>query len=224
MTDVNAAGGAVTDDNDWRVTVRLHEGGQASQATDRLSTHKVEGEVHKRLGGRVMVGTDGADELYLYTHSQDSALAAEQSVSDVLASHGMRADFALERWHPIEEEWEAADTQLPSTPAEIEAERQRLDAEETSESLAEGHALFEVRVQLPSHRDSVALAARLGAEDYPVVRRWRFLVVGANNADQAEEFAARIRQEAPAGAVVSTEEVGALYPYTVFDTAAGSGL
>ncbi len=85
------------------------QGGQASQAVERLSAHKAEGEVHKRLGGRVMVGTDGGDELYLYTHSRDSALAAEKSVSDVLAAHGMSADFELERWHPIEEEWEAAD-------------------------------------------------------------------------------------------------------------------
>ncbi len=229
VTDQNAAGvnpadGAVTDDNDWRITVRLHEGGQAGQAIARLSTHKVEGEVHRRLGGRVMVGAGGADELYLYTHSRDAALAAEQSVTEVLVSHGMRADFGLERWHPIEEEWEPAGAQLPSTPAEMDAERQRLDAEETTESLAEGHALFEVRVQLPSHRDSVALAARLMSDGYQVVRRWRFLVVGANNADQAGEFAARIRQEAPPGAVVSTEEVGALYPYTVFDTLAGSGL
>lgn len=224
MTDENAAGGAVTDDNDWRVTVRMYEGGQASQAMERLSAHKVEGEVHQRLGGRVVVGTDGADELYLYTHSQDAALAAEKSVTDVLASHGMRADFAVERWHPVEEEWEAADASLPSTPAEIEAERQRLDAEETSESLAEGHALFEVRVQLASHRSAVALAAKLTSEGYSVVRRWRFIVVGANNGEQAEEFAAAIRQEAPAGAVVSTEEVGALYPYTAVDAAAGSGL
>jgi hypothetical protein len=216
--------GATTDENDWRVTVRLYEGGQASQAMARISTHKVEGEVHKSLGGRVMVGTDGADELYLYTHSRTAAAAAEKSVTDVLASHGMRGDFAVERWHPIEEEWEAADAQLPSTPAEIEAERRRLDAEETSESLAEGHALFEVRVQLPSHHDSVALAGRLRAEGYSVVRRWRWLVVGANNADQAEEFAASIRQEAPEGAVISIEEVGALYPYTALDAAAGSGL
>jgi hypothetical protein len=220
----NSAAGAQTDDNDWRVTVRLVERGQASQAVERLSAHKVEGEVHNRLGGRVIVGTDGADELYLYTHSLDSALTAESSVSDVLASHGMRADFALEQWHPIEEEWESTDAELPSTPAEVEAERQHLDAEETSESLAEGHALFEVRVQLASHRDSVSLAGRLAAEGYPVVRRWRFLVVGANNADQAEEFAVQIRQEAPAGAVVTTEEVGALYPYTLLDAAAGSGL
>jgi len=213
-----------TDDNDWRVTVQLREGGQAGRAVEHLSAHKVEGEAHERLGGRVMVGSDGRDGLFLYTHSQDAAATARQSVSELLASHGMRADYTVERWHPVEEGWEPADVGLPDTPAEVEAERERLDVEETSESLAAGHAMFEVRVQLPSHRESVALAARLKAEGYSVVRRWRFLVVGANNADQAEEFAAKVRAEAPADAVVSTEEVGALYPYTALDMAAGAGL
>ena len=69
-----------------------------------------------------------------------------------------------------------------------------------------------------------ATALCLLAEGYSVVRRWRFLVVGANNADQAEEFAARIRPEVPAGAVVSIEEVGPRRPYTVFELLAGSGL
>jgi hypothetical protein len=136
----------------------------------------------------------------------------------------MQAEFTIERWHPVAEEWEAADVPLPETPAEVRAERQELDASETGDSLAAGVALFEIRVQLPGHREAVALAARLQAEGYSVVRRWRFLVVGANNADQAEEVAARIRPEVPAGAVVSIEEVGPRRPYTVFELLAGSGL
>ncbi len=170
----------MTDDNDWRVTVRLHDFRHTGEAIAHLSTHKVEGEVHKRLGGRAMVGTDGAGELYVYAHTKDAAVAARQTVTEVLGSHGIGADG--------------------------------------------GHALFEVRVQLPSHRDSVALATRLQAEGYPVARRWRFLVVGANNADQAEDFAAKIRPEVPAGAVISIEEVGPLLPFTALDAAAGSGL
>ncbi len=222
MTDEN--GGATTDSNDWRVTVRLHAGGQAGKAVEHLSGHQVEGEVHQRLGGRVIVSDDGGNELYLYTHSQDAAAAAQQSVSDLLASHGMEADYTVERWHPVAEEWEAADVALPGTAAEIEAEREQLDAEETSESLTGGVALFEVRVQVRTHHESVALAARLEAEGYSVVRRWRFLVVGANNADQAEDFAAIVRQEAPTDAVITTEEVGPGRPYTAFELAAGSGI
>jgi hypothetical protein len=226
MTEQNdaAAGPAQTDSNDWRVTVRLPEASQASKAVEHLSTHKVEDEVHRRLGGRVVVGTSGGNELFLYTRTRDAAAVAQQSVADVLAGHGLQAEFSIARWHPVAEEWEAADVPLPETPAEIQAERQELDASETSDSLAAGVALFEVRVQLPTHREAVALAERLQAEGHSVVRRWRFLVVGANNADQAEQAAARIRPEVPAGAVVSIEEVGPRRPYTVFELLAGSGL
>jgi len=219
-----AAGPAETDANDWRLTVRLAEAGEAGKAAEHLSTHRVESELHRHLGSRVVVGTDGGRDLFLYTHTRQAAAAAQQSVADILAVHGMKPDFRLERWHPVEEEWESADAALPTTAAEIGHERQHLDSEETSESLALGIALFEIRVQLPSHRQAVALAERLRAEGYSVVRRWRFLVAGANNADQAEEFAAKIRKEVPAGSVVSIEEVGPSRPYTVFELAAGSGL
>jgi hypothetical protein len=218
------ADGATTDANDWRVTVRLHASHQVGSAVKHVSSHRVEDEVHARLGGRVVVGTGGGSELFLYTHTQDAAAAAQGSVRDLLASHGLDADYTVERWHPVAEEWEPADVPLPSTAAQVQAEQKELDAEETSESVSAGVAMFEVRVQLPAHRDAVALAARLADEGYSVVRRWRFLVVGANNEDQAAEFAAAIRHEAPAGAVITTEEVGPGRSYTVFELAAGSGL
>jgi hypothetical protein len=216
--------GAETDANDWRVTVRLEDEDQAGQAARHLRAQTVEAEVQRQLGGRVVVGTDGGHELFLYTRSQGSARTARDSVAGLLASHGMQAEYDLDRWHPIAEDWEPADVALPQSPAEVEAERHRLDAEETSESFASGVALFEVRVQLASHRNAVALADKLRAAGYMVVRRWRFLVVGADNADQADEFAAAIRQQAPAGAVITTEEVGPARPYTPFEIAAGSGL
>ncbi|HEY2505487.1 MAG TPA: hypothetical protein VGI58_03150 [Streptosporangiaceae bacterium] len=225
MTEQSGAtGSASTDLNDYRVTVRLRGGGTASSAAEHLSAHQVESEVHLRLGGKVVVGLGGEDELFLYTHARDAATTAQQTVGEVLASHGIQAEFTVDRWHPVAEEWENVDLGLPDTPAEVKAERQQLDAEETSESLVGGHALFEVRVQLPNHRDAVGLAERLHGEGYSVVRRWRFLVVGANNADQAGEFADRIRAKAPAGSIVTTEEVGPGRPYTVWELAAGSGL
>lgn len=226
MTEENdaAAGPAETDQNDWRVTVSFRDGGESGAAARHLSAYQLEGEVEKRLGSRVVVGADGGNDLFLYTATSEAATAAQQSVASLLAGHDLTADYTLERWHPVAERWEPGDTALPDTASAIAAERRELDAEETSESLAAGIALFEVRVQLPAHRQAVALAATLRAEGYSVVRRWRFLVVGANNADQAEEFAARIRQEAPADARISIEEVGPGRPYTVFELAAGSGL
>jgi hypothetical protein len=161
--------------------------------------------------------------VFLYTHTQDAAAAARQVLGDLLAGHQMTADYAIDRWHPVAEEWEPADVPLPADDASIRSEREQVDAEETSESLAAGHALYEVRVQLPTHRDSVEFATRLAGEGYSVVRRWRFLVVGANNADQAGEFEAAIRPEAPAGAEITVGEVGST-PFTAFDLAADSGL
>jgi len=217
------ADGAVTDSNDWRVTVRLQDAGTAAHALTALSAHQVEDEVRQRLGGRVALGSDGTHQLFLYTHSQDAAVAAQTAVADLLASHHLAADFAVDRWHPVAEEWEPGDVPLPTDAAAVQAERARLDVEETSESLAWGHALYEVKAQLPTHREAVALAEQLAADGYQVVRRWRFLVVGANNADQAEEYRAAIAQAAPADAGVTVGEVGPT-PFTAFELAADSGL
>jgi hypothetical protein len=215
----------MTDDNDYRVTVQLHQAGQAEHALKAVGGHRVETEVQQALGGRVVVGAGASGQLFLYTHSQDAAATAQQSVSDLLTHQGIGADFSVQRWHPVEEEWEPADVPLPQSPAAVKRERERLDAEDTRESLAAKHALFEVRVQVPSHRDSVALADQLKSEGYSVVRRWRFLVVGANNPDQAAEFAAAIHGEAPAGSVITTEEVGGpIAPFTAWEIAADSGL
>jgi hypothetical protein len=115
----------------------------------------------------------------------------------------MPAQIVVERWHPIAEQWEPADAPLPDDEAAARGERAQLDAAETRESLALSAAMYEVRVELPSHRQAVELAARLTGEGYSVVRRWRFLVVGANNADQAAEFEAAIRQQVPEGAQLS---------------------
>ncbi len=206
----------MTDDNDWRVTVTLHASEHVQQAKQHLTTRDVEYDVHGRLGSHVVVGEGDGNELYFYTDSKDAAAAASHEVADLLDGLGFKADFAVHRWHPVAEDWEPADVALPDTPAAIAAERQRLDAEETSESLASGRADFEIRVELRSHHDAVALAARLTAEGYTVVRRWKFLIVAANNVDQAAEFAAKVQQEAPAGAKVSTEETGALLPWVAF--------
>jgi len=114
--------GAQTDSNDWRVTVRLTEAGAAHQAMTALSAHQVEDEVHQRLGGRVALGSDGAQGLFLYTHTQDAAAAATASVRELLGSSGQTAEFTVERWHPVEEEWEPADVPEPADPAAIQAD------------------------------------------------------------------------------------------------------
>ena len=102
---------------------------------------------------------------------------------------------------------------MPRTAAEREAEHQRLIDDETAESLASGEAQWEVRVELGSHRQAVTLARTLESEGRAIVRRWRFVVVGAGNEDEARELAGQIRQEVPADAAVKVELAGVGWPF-----------
>ncbi len=200
--------------DDWRVTVTFHEEAHAGRAQSSLHDHEAEDDVRRRLAHRVAVSADGP-RVFLYAGTENAAREADRVVREVLAQHDLEADFALDRWHPIEEKWESADVAMPQTGDEREAEHQRLEQEETRESVTTGHAQFEVRVELPSHHDAVHLADRLQAEGRPVIRRWKYLVLGANDSDDAEALARLIRQEAPE-AEVHSEELGPLLPFTQF--------
>lgn len=201
-------------DDDWRVTVTLHDEAHVGRALQSLREHEVEDDVRRRLGRHVAVSADGP-RIFLYAGTEDGAREADQIVRQVMAQRGLGADFALDRWHPVEEEWQDADVPMPQTDQQRQAEHQRLEADETRESLATGHAQWEVRVELPSHRDAVALADRLQAEGRSVIRRWKFLVLGANDSGDARELARVIAQEAPA-ASVQVEEAGPLLPFAQY--------
>lgn len=201
-------------DDDWRVTVTLHDEAHVGRALQSLREHEVEDDVRRRLGRHVAVSADGP-RIFLYAGTEDGAREADQIVRQVMAQRGLGADFALDRWHPVEEEWQDADVPMPQTDQQRQAEQQRLEADETRESLATGHAQWEVRVELPSHRDAVALADRLQAEGRSVIRRWKFLVLGANDSGDARELARVIAQEAPA-ASVQVEEAGPLLPFAQY--------
>jgi hypothetical protein len=205
----------VTDSNDWRVTISLTDPAHVEGAQRSFSEHEVEEDVRRRLGRSIAVGA-GDSQIFLYAGTETAAREAEQVARDVLARLGIQAGFALHRWHPIEEEWESPEIAMPQTEAERQAERRRLDEAETAESVATGVAKWEARVEFSSHRDAVALANKLRGEGRAVVRRWKFLVVGANNEDDARELAERIRREAPPDATVRAEESGVRLPFIPF--------
>jgi len=197
------------------VTVTLHDEAHVGRALQSLREHEVEDDVRGRLGHHVAMSAD-APRIFLYAGTEEAAREADQVVRQVMAQRGLGADFALDRWHPAEEEWQDADVPMPQDDEQRQAEHERLEAEETRESLAAGHAQFEVRVELPTHHGAVALAKRLEAEGLPVIRRWKFLVLGANDEDDARDLARMIKQEAPAAASVQVEEVGPLLPFAQY--------
>ena len=198
--------------NDWRVTVTLHDEAHVGRVVESVREHEAEEDARHRLGGRVAVSVDGPS-IFLYAGSENAAREASRVARDLTAKHGLSADFALDRWHPDEEEWENADVAMPQTEDERAAEHARLESDETAESKATGKAEFEVRVELPSHREAVRLADRLTAEGRPVIRRWTLLVLGANDSDDANALAEAIKREAPPGTSVEAQELGPLIPF-----------
>lgn len=172
-------------------------------------------DVGRRLGRTIVVGF-GDSQIFLYAGTELAAAEAERAAREVLGQLGIEAEFAVHRWHPIEEEWQSPDVAMPRTEAERQAEHQRLEDAETAESLATGTAQWQARVELGSHREAVALADTLRDEGYAVVRRWRFLIVGAGNEDDARALANRIKQQAPPDAQVRAEASGMRLPFIPF--------
>jgi len=199
--------------NDWRVTITLSDPSHAGRLATALNDHEVEEDAHRRLGSRVAVSAEG-HRLFLYAGTENAAREAERVLTEVLARHGLKAgDTVIERWHPEEEEWQSPSVALPQTDAERAAEHERLEQEETQQSLKTGHALWEVRIELPSHHEAAELARRLQSEGRPVIRRWTLLVLGANDEDDARALAQQITKEAPADAKVTTTEQGPLLAF-----------
>ena len=191
---------------DWRVTVELENGsGQGLGA--KLDEHEVEEETRKRLGDAIAVSADGP-RLFLYADTRDAAEQARELLRSVLAKENMSATFALDQWHPLADEWRPADEPLPGTEAERDAELDEAEAQDAADSTASGYAEWEVRIDLPGHSEAVELAERLEGEGVPVTRRWKHLLVGAADEEDANELAERLRQEAPQGAKLTVEPSG----------------
>ena len=107
---------------------------------------------------------------------------------------------------------------VPRTDAERRSEHEHLEQDEIAESRRLGAALWELRIELPSHREAVEFAGRLeaGGETLlpdrhgSVERRWKYLLIGAGSEDEAGRIADRLRDVLPAGATVHVKPSGAL--------------
>jgi hypothetical protein len=204
--------------DDWRVTIALPEEHHAARLLDALREREVRDELRDALGSRVAVSSDGPN-LFLYADNRRAAQAGERVLHDVLEEHRLDGAPKLERWHPVEERWE--DPAVVLSPAE---ERARAEEEDAEESVETGVAQWEVRVELDSHDAAERLADELAGEGWSVVRRWRYLLVGANDEDDAKALAERLRSK---GKVHVEPGSGVAYqllpqnPFSIFGGLAG---
>jgi hypothetical protein len=190
--------------DDWRLRVEFEEGGLAAELTARLEARELEHDLSTEYEDRVIVTHDGP-EVFLYADSREQLDRAGRVVDSLAREHGWKVETELRRWHPSAEEWEDPDAPLPSDEAAREAERERLDEREREEAEERGYAEFEVRIDLPSREEAARFEERLRDEGFRPVRRWKFVIVGAADEDEASVLADRIRGEAPEGSQVVAE-------------------
>jgi hypothetical protein len=188
--------------DDWRIRIDPAEAADADTLFERLGLDLGSDEA-KRLareleGHRLAVSRDG-DTVFVYTESQAQAERARQIVEAELADEGIEAQIQAERWLHDEERWSSEPPQETWEQEEVER----------------GYAPWEVRVELASHAEAEALADRLEAEGYDVVRRWRYVIAGAGSEEEARELAKRVGGQAePGGELVW--EVMPRNPFAVF--------
>lgn len=197
--------------DDFRIAVEFQDEGSILHFGRSLREREFEKELREQLGDGVIVTRDG-NEVFFYASTPEQARAAERAVREVLEHQQVEADVSpVERWHPVEQRWEDASVPLPQTDDELAAERARQEAREAQETRDLGYAEWEVRVDLPTHRDAVELAERLETEGIsPLVRRWKYLLIGTATDEEARALAERIRAEVPPGAEVKAEPSAAI--------------
>jgi hypothetical protein len=213
--------------DDWRLRINLHGQGLARLLGERLDATTIEHQLETSFKDRVIVSTDGS-EVFCYAGTRAQAEAAERAIRALAAEHDWQLDAELTRWHPQSGEWEDPDVPMPDSDAERDAEHAELIRREREESERQGFPSFEVRVQCASESDCEAFAGRLQDEGLRVVRRSRYLVIGAADEDMARELAARVHREAPDGSAVVAEgtvpavmSVSGGNPFAVFGGLAG---
>lgn len=193
-------------DEDWRVLVTFRNGSHGARVLEALRHRRLSDEVRARLGERIAVSSSGR-HMFLYADTINTAKEARQVVSDVLAEHGLSADLSIARWHPLEQVWDDSPGGMQhDTAAEWTAKHEYDQHQERQRSVESGLPEWTVRAELPSHHDAVELAKRLTAEGDSVVRRWKYLLVGAACEDDANVLARKICEYAPADTSVETEK------------------
>jgi hypothetical protein len=190
--------------DDWRLQVGLFDDGAARELSERLAAERLGESVETAFGDQLIVSVDGTD-VFCYAGERGQAELAADAIRTIAAERGWDVELRLQRWHPTAEEWEDPDVPLPTTDAERAAEHARRVAKEREDSAERGYAEYEVKIHCSSHRETVKLAERLHEEGLPIVRRWRYLLVGANDEDAANALAERLRAEAPADSTVVAE-------------------
>jgi hypothetical protein len=202
--------------DDWRVCIAF--GGLRRQL--KSCREALIPALGGRLGDQVSVGSSWT-QIFLYAPSIGLADEAAQVAREVLARHDVSAPVRTERWSPWEQKWRDADEMSADVAAELQAVHERRQEQERERSVTTGFPAFQVRVEVPSHRDAVALAGHLAAQGWRVRRRRRHLIVGADCEDDAKGLARALSGDGRADADTAFRVGRVSYSYMRVDGGLG---
>jgi len=177
--------------DDWRITIEVEES-EADGVLERLAgelgseARELAADLKQR---RLSVSRDG-ETIFIYAGSQADAEKAQAIVESELRANDVEAKTSkVEHWLDTEERWS------DDPPGETWEE----------ETLDEGFAPWEVRVECSSPQEARDLAERLETEGYKPLRQSQYLIVGAASHEDAEALATRLHGEVEVGGEVVLE-------------------
>jgi DivIVA domain-containing protein len=214
----NNAGPGKTRD-DWRVCIAFGDL-QCQLKSDRQALIP---ELRSRLRGQVAVRSSRT-RIFLYAPSAGLADEAAQVAREVLARHDVGAPVRTERWSRLDQEWrDMTDEPSADIAAELQAAHEYRQEQERERSRRAGFPAWQVRVNVPSHRDVVALAGHLAAQGWRVRRRRRHLLVGADCEDDAKRLVRELSGDSRADADAAFRVERVSYSYMLFDALNSGG-
>ena len=195
--------------DDWRIKIEVTEE-HAPSLLERLGLElgSEARELAKELEGRRLAVSREDETIFVYAGSRAEAERARAVIEAELRETRIEATVGeVEHWLVDEDRWDDEPRE------EFEAER---------EVLEHGVAPWEVRIETASSDAAAELADRLEREGHGVVRRHRYILVGASSEEEARKMATRLHgQVEAAGELVY--EVLPQNPFVVFGGLGGTG-
>jgi hypothetical protein len=195
--------------DNWRIKIELEEG-RAESMLERLGLDlSFEArQLAEELEGRRLVVSRDENTVFIYAGSRPEAERARVVVEAELRELGAEGRVGpIEHWLNEQDRWDDEPLQ------EFEAEQDVLE---------QGLSPWEVRLEVGSPDEAEALAEKLAADGYSVVRRHTYVLVGAASEDEARELAERLHGEPEASGELVYETLPQ-NPFVVFGGLGGSG-
>jgi hypothetical protein len=192
---------------DWRLRIEIGDK-RAHGLLERLRILDTDAEeLARELKDQRLAVTRDDDTVFVYASSAEQLERATSVIAAELTTLGIEPKQKVrEHWLTDEDRW---DDEPPG-----------LSVDE--ETVAGGHAPWEVRIPCKSHHAARELADQLEAEGYGVVRRWSFVIAGTTTREEADELAGRVHGEVEAGGELVWETAPG-NPFAIFGGLGGTG-